>query len=292
MDLIGHCAVAALSGVHPERDVFGPGVVDLMLPNVLHCHDWGYQHLWDLSSFEDHLRPVARRMQTHIVADWVIHYGGARTGEKRKVGWAYRRMGLAHRRAREFFEEARCRGLLRSDAVDPAGWSRKRKLDFAHSITEYALDFLVAPMVMTASRLADIKHHLGRVAGGASPGYAPIDATAAALRVETDQPHDVVLRSIEALAHDAAAAEGPESFAVATTMRKYGFHIDRRSAQHVRTFIAGISADLNAAECRELCVAIARIAADPSSIPGAPVDQPDRPGKESSPAGSKIESRS
>lgn len=267
MDLIGHCAVAALSGVHSERDIFGPGVVELMIPNVLHCHDWGYRNLWDISGIDHALRPVAEQMRTHIVADWVVHYGGVQTSEKRKDGWAYRRMGLAHRRAAEFFEGARRRDLLRTEATDPVSWSKKRKLDFAHSIAEYALDFIVAPSIMTPSRFADLKTHLGQMVDDeATRGRRWLKATAQALQVETDQPAEIVGRSIEALAYDACTAESPEAFAVGTTLRKYGFHVDRPSAAYVRDFIERIAADLAAREAHALCASVAEIVADPGLI--------------------------
>lgn len=267
MDLIGHCAVAALSGVYDERDIFGPGIVELMLPNVLHCHDWGYRKLWNVASFDQPHSAVAMQMRAHIVADWVVHYGDAQTSDKRKEGWAYRRMGIAHRRATEFFAGAcRC-DLLRTEATGPEAWSKKRKLDFAHSITEYALDFIVAPVIMTPSRLVSIKSHLAKMtedAGARGRGW--LKATALALQIETDQPQDIVGRSIEALAYDASVAEGPETFAVGTTMRKYGFHVDGRSARYVRDFIEGIAADLDCGEVHNLCASIGRIIADPTLI--------------------------
>ena len=267
MDLIGHCAVAARSGVHDERDIFGPGIVELMLPNVLHCHDWGYRNLWSFASVDHPLRSVARQMRAHIIADWVVHYGDTQTSDKRKVGWAYRRMGLAHRRASYFFADARRRDLLRTEATDPEGWSKKRKLDFAHSITEYALDFMVAPAIITPSRFADLKKHLASMTEhGGVRGRAWLSATALALHIETDQPEDTVGRSIEALAYDASAAEVPAAFAVGTTMRKYGFHADRRSEAYVRDFIEGIAADLDCCEAHAQCESIGRFIADPTLI--------------------------
>lgn len=265
MDLVGHCAVAAWSGVHSERDVFGPGIVALMLPNVLHCHDWGYQHLWDLAAFDGALRPVTALMRTHVLADWVVHYGDEQKSLKRKVGWAYRRMGHAHARSKGFFEGARRQDLLRSDATDPGQWTRKQKLDFAHSITEYALDFVLAPSILTSARFADVKDHLSRMADPGVHGRAWLASTAAALGVATDRPRTIVEQSIEGLAHDARTAEGPEAFAVGTTLRKYGFYLDARSARYVRNFIDSISAHLDAVECRDLCAAIAAIIARPGS---------------------------
>lgn len=267
MDLVGHCTVAALSGIHSERDIFGPGIVELMLPNVLHCHDWGYRNLWEVSGVDHTLRPVAVQMRTHIVADWIVHYGDGQTSVKRKNGWAYRRMGLAHRRAMGFFEGARRRGLLRTEATDPATWSKKRKLDFAHSITEYALDFIVAPTIMTPSRFAEIKIHLGKMVDDeAVRGRRWVQATAQALQLETDQPDEIVGRSIEAMAYDASTAEAPEAFAVGTTLRKYGFHGDRRSAAYVRDFIEQVAANLDSREAHVLCASIADVVADASSI--------------------------
>lgn len=267
MDLLGHCAVAALSGVHDERDIFGPGIVELMLPNVLHCHDWGYRKLWNVAALDPSLTAVAAQMRAHIIADWVVHYGDTQTSDKRKEGWAYRRMGLAHKRATDFFAGARRRDLLLTEATGPKAWSKKRKLDFAHSITEYALDFIVAPAIMTQSRFADIKTHLAKMTeDGGARGRRWLDRTALALQIETDQPEDIVGRSIEALAYDASVAEAPESFAVGTTMRKYGFHVDGRSARYVRHFIEGIAADLDFREAQELCASIGRIVADPTLI--------------------------
>jgi hypothetical protein len=267
MDLIGHCAVAALSGVHEERDIFGPGIVELMLPNVVHCHDWGYRKLWNVASFDHPLRAVATQMRAHIVADWVVHYGDTQTSEKRKEGWAYRHMGLAHKRATHFFAGARSRDLLRTEATGPEAWSKKRKLDFAHSITEYALDFIVAPVIITPSRFADIKSHLAKMTeDGGARGRRWLDATSLALQIETDQPEEIVGLSVEALAYDAGAAEEPEAFAVGTTMRKYGFHVDGRSARYVRDFIEGIAAALDAREAHELCAAIGHVIAEPASI--------------------------
>jgi hypothetical protein len=248
-----------------------------MIPNVLHCHDWAYRHAWDISAFPPDTQHVVRQIRSHIIGDWVIHYGEHQTHSKAKCGWAYRRMALADRRAYSFFDQARARDLLTTEATDPRSWSKKRKLDFAHSITEYALDFILAESVMTPSRLRDVKTHLAAMATNhGRHGRAWLDETFARLGAHTDQPDEMLGRTVEAVAHDAEHAATAEEFAIGTTLRKYGFRVDRRGANYVRRFLEQIAGELNHREARELCGRIAQAIAAPRIIYTGPWQEPQR----------------
>lgn len=267
MELIGHCAVAAKSGVHTEQDVFGEGVIELMIPNILHCHDWGYQHVWEVENFPDDLHYVVTQIRAHIIADWIIHYGAEQTSVKRKSGWAYKHMGLAHGAAEEFFEEAMKLDLLSSSATHPSTWSKKKRLDFSHSITEYALDFILAPSLITKDRLKDIKRNLLQINQDNAPkGRKWLWATFERLGATTDQQEEMIGRGIEELALDAETAQAPEDFAVGTTLRKYGFHLDIKAGSFVRQFLERVADSIDQQEADEMCVEIAGVIADPAKI--------------------------
>ncbi|HEX8380690.1 MAG TPA: hypothetical protein VF619_09110 [Allosphingosinicella sp.] len=272
MDLIGHCAVALASGLHDETEVFEGGLPEMMLPNIMHCHDWAYSTVWELDRFPDPLRDSARRIRSHIVADWVIHYGAETTRTKRKCGWAYRRMGFVNRRAVRFFDEADFLGLLNSDAVHPDRWNKKRRLDFAHSIIEYAADFLIAPDFMSPSCFRSVKRELAALDRGA-PGdaRARLQRLFSSLGAWSDVGADGLERSLDGMAYDAATAETPEDFAVLTTIRKYGFNDGRASRAYVRGFLDAAARELDQDEVSSLVERLSRLAADPDAIYDGPL---------------------
>lgn len=272
MDLIGHCAVALASGLHDEAEVFEGGLSEMMLPNIMHCHDWAYATVWEVDRFPDPLRSAAQRIRSHIVADWVIHYGVETTRAKRKCGWAYRRMGFVNRRAVRFFDDADFLGLLNSSAVHPDRWNKKRRLDFAHSIVEYAVDFLIAPGFMSPSRFRSVKRELAAL-DRAAPGDARtrLKRLFSSLGAWSDVSPGGLERSIDGMAYDAATSETPEDFAVLTTIRKYGFNDGQASRGYVRDFLDAAARELDQDEVSSLVEQLSKLAADPDAFYDGPL---------------------
>lgn len=263
MDMIGHCITAIRSGVHHEREIFGPGLIDLMLPNIMHCHDWAYGSVWCADRFPPSVAASARLVRSHIVADWIIHYGSTCTNRKRKCGWAYRRMAEAQKRTRAFFEGAEKEGLLRANARRPENWSKKERLDFSHSIVEYACDAILAISAISRDQLKDICRQLQSMR---DPGDRRAVATFRSLGAVSDQSEAFLRRSVAAFAHDGATARYSIDFAVSTTVRKYGFHKSAAANSYVRTFIEDVAASLPADEVYQLCKEVSAAIALPETL--------------------------
>ena len=266
MDLLGHCEIALRSGLHDADEVYGEGLLDLMLPNMMHCHDWAYASMWNIGSQRPDLLPAARLVRSHVVADWVIHYGDEATHFKRKVGWAYRRMGLAKAGSEKFFSDATSAGLLRPDAALPHEWSKKQKLDFNHSIVEYSLDLLLAAS-LPARHFHQIKAALSRLQGSDGACWrAHVRQRFCDLGASSDHEPIFLARSVEAMALDAVVATRPDHFAIATVVRKYGFVDEPRTYTFVRRFLEDVASQMNSEDIEATLASIARVVADPQSI--------------------------
>lgn len=267
MDIVGHCAVAELSGSFDESEIYGPGIVELMMPNYVHCHDWAYRACWTPEEFPEADRRTVELLRAHIVNDWVVHYGTARTHVKEKCGWAFRRSGYAEGLAVEFFETAAARGLFAGEAPQARAFSERALVDFGHTFTEYAGDLLLADEFVTPARLQAIKQgfaQLERPTGHRSHGW--VLETCARLGMTTDQSPEFIDASIRWTALDARMAEHISDLPVRTAMRKWKLRDDPAARDHIRAYLERIQEHLDRDELLQLLEAAGRIVAEPGRL--------------------------
>ena len=258
MDLIGHCLVAEMSGRFHEDEIYGPGIVELMFLNYAHCHDWAYASCWNTQGFERELEPTVQLLRAHMLADWVIHYGPNRAlgKRKKKKGWAYRRMMIAGRLLDRFFADAERRELL-VECVDPGEWDKKRRLDFNHSLVEYAVDFVLAPRVFTPKRFRKVKEGLSQLCHADGYGgrewawdlFGHLGAT-------SDRDRAFIEASMMQLGQDAVESNAPEEFAVRTSIHKYHLKLDEESVRYVRSILSEIAEEIDPDEVDALLAGI------------------------------------
>src|SRR5688572_1506221 len=105
MYIIGHCFVTARSGRFSEEEIYDDGLLMLMLPDYVNCHDWAYSNAWRANGRDMQL------VQAHMLGDWFIHFGDRWASDRRKVGWAYRSMRPACQTYKNFHKEAAALGL-------------------------------------------------------------------------------------------------------------------------------------------------------------------------------------
>lgn len=266
MDLVGHCVVAELSGVFSEDEVYGLGTVELMFLNYAHCHDWAYSHCWKPELYGE-LERTVERMRAHMICDWVIHYGTEQTDVKEKCGWVYQRMNIAEELMQDFFSGAESRGLLAGTSLDTSSWTKKQRLDFAHSFVEYALDILLSPQRITATRFGAIKDTLIKLAsheGYGSDNWA-LDLFDR-LGVTSDRNREFIVASMHQMAEDAAKASCPEEFAVRTALHKYEICDSSEAVRYARSYLEKIAAELDESEILALCNQIGQVIREPDSI--------------------------
>ncbi|BBA95581.1 hypothetical protein RVR_493 [Actinacidiphila reveromycinica] len=131
MFVLGHLVSLAESGAFPDVDLAaGELGMTTMLPDLISCHDWGYNDAWSLAGQGKR----AELVLAHMLGDAVVHYGAHWRGHVRKSGWAYLRMGLVARRYDEFHTRAEERGWRRP------GLERDSRRGWAHTIVEYSID--------------------------------------------------------------------------------------------------------------------------------------------------------
>jgi hypothetical protein len=274
MDLVGHCAVAEFSGVLKEEEVYGPGIVELMFPNYMHCHDWAYSSCWEPEQYGA-LTETVGRLRAHIICDWVIHYGTAQTHFKDKCGWVFQRMGLAEKVMDDFFEGALAGDHFEGAPPDLSAWGQKQRLDFAHSFVEYAADLMMAEHTVTPKRFATIKQGLGRLADGDGYGSFPWALNLfESLGTSSERGRDFIVKSIHQMARDAVESTSPEEFAIRTAAHKYAIRTTPESLRYVRGYLERIAGDLDWTEISALCRQIAGVITDPESIYTGPWQKP------------------
>jgi hypothetical protein len=266
MDTLGHCIVAVRSGRFEPECVFGDGLHDLLLPNLLHCHDWAYSSMWDLGGLAPELRRSGELVRCHMVTDWVIHYGSADTSRKKKCGWAYRSMAIAWRAAPRFFGDAAAAGLLQPGCPLPERWTKKQWLDFSHSMLEYSLDLMLADEISSRDfqRMRQTLAALGR--RGAGSARAALHGRFHALGAVSEKDCDFLEKSIDGYARCAAEAERPDCFAVSTVLQKYSFVENRDSVRYVRRFLEEIASTLNPSDTDALLDEIVRGVLEPATL--------------------------
>jgi hypothetical protein len=241
-----------------------------MFPNYAHCHDWAYGHCWEPERFGK-LTRTGERLRAHIICDWVIHYGTKRTDVKEKTGWAFQRMNIAGKLVTEFFATAADEGMLDSELPDLAAWTEKKRLDFAHSMVEYAVDLILAERTITPARFQGIKTGLAKLAENHGYGSCPWALNMfQELGVASERDSDFILKSIYLMARDAVESTSPEEFAIRTAAHKYNFRIDPGTIKYVRGYLEQIAAELDLNEITALCDQIAGVISQPKSIYSGP----------------------
>ncbi len=135
MFVLGHLRTIVESRAFDEPDVLnGNRSLVTMFPDLVSCHDWGYEHSWDLAGAGVHAGLVI----AHMLGDAVVHYGNRYDGLRRKSGWAYLNMGLVTRHYDEFFSMAEAEGWRES------GQPRDSRRGWAHTLVEYSIDQYLA----------------------------------------------------------------------------------------------------------------------------------------------------
>lgn len=261
MDLLGHCEVAIRSGLHNREEVYGLGLIDLMLPNMLHCHDWAYENMWDISGIDKNLEKTALLIRSHIVADWVIHYGSNQTISKKKCGWAYKKMAIAHKKSTTFFKEASKHKLLNKYAIFPEDWNKKQMLDFSHSIIEYSIDSILA-QDLSNHDFYTIKDSLQKIEHQKKEILNKFNM----LNAYSDRDANFLERSIDGLLEDGINADKPDFFAISTIVRKYGFIANKESYIFIREFLMEIAENLDKVEINSILDEISNIVSNPDLI--------------------------
>lgn len=156
MYIVGHCVITDLSKPGPF-DLYGSDSIALMLPDIVRCHDWGYERcLRERSS-----SIAGQLIRMHMLADWFIHFGDGVVRER--VGWAYRKMSVYAREYDAFFHSAATRNLRRGEPTD----SRR---GFSHTMIEYSIDTWLVRNGYFDGRFDSVRDALGRVGGEQGAG--------------------------------------------------------------------------------------------------------------------------
>jgi hypothetical protein len=259
MDLIGHLAVIEESGVLAGDDLWGEQAVVAMLPNLAHCHQWAYEALWDAHRRSD--ATTARVLQSHMICDWVIHYGSKWTPVKERIGWAYDEMPKAAARLDSFMDHLSAHGLLREDPREVDSREHLER-DFGHTAVECALDFRLAARYAGGPRLASIGREFQRFG---EPGVADefIAQVFHDLDGYTKEPPDVLRRTIDDFARWSGRVTRPYEFAAYTMIAKYGVEETDESLQFALDFLEVLSRNLDRSGTERMVSAIVERIADP-----------------------------
>lgn len=135
MFVLGHMHTVMESRAFDEADIIGANrSLVLMFPDMVSCHDWGYEHSWGLVGAGLH----AELIIAHMLGDALVHYGRRFNGLRRKSGWAYIRMGTVARGYNNFFDTAEAAGWRQP------GLARDSRRGWAHSLVEYSVDQYIA----------------------------------------------------------------------------------------------------------------------------------------------------
>lgn len=207
MYIVGHVVIAELAAPR-TLNLDDAGCVALMLPDIVRCHDWGYD--WCLNS-----RPgssAGHLLRLHMLADWFIHFGAGATRER--SGWAYRKMAVYARQYDAFFAAAAARGLRSG----PPGDSRR---GFSHTFVEYSVDTWLIRNGYFEGRFAPIQGALGQVGrpqGAGSVGW--ILDTMAAEGARSDSP-DLAADALS-FGDRVARSRVPEELVYRAGVKKFG----------------------------------------------------------------------
>ena len=234
MDIVGHVAIADFAGV--SSDPWGRDALLALFPNIAHCHDWAYSQL----------QPVgheAALIRTHIIADWVIHYGAHVGKQRRRIGWAYESAPWIADRMDGLFDLALKTGF--SD-LDPRDHDERLHLerDFAHTAAECALDLQLVDMVVDTPKEQALRASLSQL-GDVTFARTFVDETFAATAGVTTETDSVLARTAYEYGAWAYDTRTMHDFPALTICSKLGWSFEPPVVDLVLEFLAGVGDNLD-----------------------------------------------
>ena len=207
MYIVGHSVIADLS-TRGGFDFFGADCVALMLPDIVRCHDWGYDRCLGPRPSST----AGQLIRLHLLADWFIHFGEGT--ERERVGWAYQKMAVYARGYEAFFSAAAARGLY-------SGVPQDSRRGFSHTMIEYSIDTWLIRNGYFEGRFESVRDALGRVGrehGAGSMSW--LRRTMAAEGVRSDSP-DLATDAIS-FGDRVARSQSSEEFVFRAGVKKFG----------------------------------------------------------------------
>ncbi|GFZ66513.1 hypothetical protein RA263_17425 [Pseudomonas syringae pv. tagetis] len=263
MDTLGHCYVAELSGEFSSTDIYTQKFLTMLIPNIFHCHDWAYQLILNPSSegmSALKADPLFRQIKTHLIADWIIHYGYDWSSlEKRKCGWAYSKMGLSARNYLGFYAELKSSNLLLDSAALPEGWNKKKLLDFHHSAVEYALDIIIADHFSSISHFKALQDFFSvEVPLDDEKQFHTLLATLTDMGFNSDRDFKIWRKSFQETLDAVRLADRAADIPIYGFAKKYGLNMTHDALTQARRFLYSIVDDIDPQEAFELCRSISQ----------------------------------
>jgi hypothetical protein len=262
MFIFGHVITAADSHIFGRGDLLaGEGVLGLMFPDLVSCHEWGYRASWDL----DPSSPTATLIKAHMIGDAVVHYGARWAEPNRRRGWAYRRMGIVSRAYNAFFARARAEGLL----ICPDGYRPDSVRGWAHTIIEYTVDQFLTDTRRLDESFQSIRAEFTRISGRIDW----IEETLAQLGIAAGKPFPAQpLRYARCLAD----ATEPDEFHLRGLIVKFGLVESAEVIGWLRGMLRSVIGTIGREEMEDVVGLLGDVVRDPIefSYPIAPWERP------------------
>jgi hypothetical protein len=226
MFLVGHLHTVVEGDCAALKRLLSTDVMPLLLPDVCDTHAPLYDRLpsWQPRGLSEWL------LYSHMLGDWIVHFGPVIARGRGRRGWAYQRMAVASALYDEFFVAA-CHAGLRPDSKP----SDSRR-GFSHTLVEYSIDTVVTRMRVYDSVFAPLRAALldqltlnAMLAHCASFGLSShIDVAALGAKVEC-------------FADRIARSSAPDDLARWAGVRKFGLERCAESAKFVGTYINAVT---------------------------------------------------
>jgi hypothetical protein len=239
MYIVGHLVITEKSGVFADDTLYGDGVLPLMLPDYVRCHDWGYARCFKTKKFT--LKQLL--IEAHMLGDWYVHYREPSDNPKH-MGWAYQRMRPYASRYERFFAEAAQRGL-RED-VPP----RDSVRGFSHTMMEYSIDTFLVRRGDFDGRFETVRSILGRLA--LADGVGSERWLNHTLKQDTIPKHRAVSDEVNIYRERVLACKHAEEFAFRAGVYKFGLKPGEESVAFVKSFIDEGIQEIPAAEISDV----------------------------------------
>ena len=251
MYVIGHIWTAREALRELDLDE-GEGVIELMLPDLLSAHDWGYVSAWAIPGAHSVSRPI----QAHIVGDAAIHFGRFWSGTDARRGWAYRRVGVLGELVRwtDFYDEAEALGLTQGAAAH-----RPRAPGWAHSLLEYSVDQFITDHFRTDKCFESVRQVMTTV----SAREDWLRHLMSELEIETKKPFpDFATGYVRAL----TSAEQPDELHLRGLAWKFGLALSPESLVWLRALLRETNSRIGAEEMHELIRDLTAVTSDPRAF--------------------------